>query len=194
MLYRKNFILCTYSPQKYIIKAGFLVHLENNIIEENTSMQLPDKALGKKGENVKKTWWKEAVVYQIYTRSFKDTSGDGVGDLNGVTEKLDYLQSLGVDILWLCPMYKSPNVDNGYDVSDYRDIMDEMGTMDDFDNMLKNIHSRGMKLILDLVLNHTSDQHPWFLESKSSKDNPKRDWYIWRDRPTNWESIFGEAH
>lgn len=140
---------------------------------------------------MKKTWWKEAVVYQIYTRSFKDTSGDGVGDLNGVTEKLDYLQSLGVDILWLCPMYKSPNVDNGYDVSDYRDIMDEMGTMDDFDNMLKNIHSRGMKLILDLVLNHTSDQHPWFLESKSSKDNPKRDWYIWRDRPTNWESIFG---
>ena len=140
---------------------------------------------------MKKTWWKEAVVYQIYTRSFKDTSGDGVGDLNGVTEKLDYLQSLGIDIIWLNPMYKSPNVDNGYDVSDYRDIMDEMGTMEDFDHMLEQIHSRGMKLILDLVLNHTSDQHPWFLESKSSKDNPKRDWYIWRDKPTNWESIFG---
>lgn len=146
---------------------------------------------GKKGESVKKTWWKEAVVYQIYTRSFKDNSGDGVGDLNGVTEKLDYLQGLGIDILWLCPMYKSPNVDNGYDVSDYREIMAEMGTMQDFDNMLAEIHSRGMKLILDLVLNHTSDQHPWFHESKSSKDNPKRDWYIWRDKPTNWESIFG---
>ncbi|MFD1032276.1 alpha-glucosidase [Metaplanococcus flavidus] len=140
---------------------------------------------------MKKTWWKEAVVYQIYTRSFKDISGDGVGDLNGVTEKLDYLQELGIDIIWLCPMYKSPNVDNGYDVSDYRGIMDEMGTMDDFDHMLEQIHARGMKLILDLVLNHTSDQHPWFLESKSSKDNPKRDWYIWRDKPTNWESIFG---
>lgn len=140
---------------------------------------------------MKKTWWKEAVIYQVYTRSFKDTSGDGVGDLNGVAEKLDYLQELGVDMLWLCPMYKSPNVDNGYDVSDYRDIMDEMGTMADFDNMLEGIHSRGMKLILDLVINHTSDQHPWFLESKSSRDNPKRDWYVWRDKPTNWESIFG---
>ena len=140
---------------------------------------------------MKKTWWKEAVVYQIYTRSFKDSGGDGVGDLNGVTEKLDYLKKLGIDIIWLCPMYKSPNVDNGYDVSDYRDIMDEMGTMEDFDRMLEQIHSRGMKLILDLVLNHTSDQHPWFHESKSSKDNPKRDWYVWRDKPTNWESIFG---
>ena len=167
------------------------MRLENKVIGENLCAQLPEKALGKKGESLKKTWWKEAVVYQIYTRSFRDTSGDGVGDLNGVTEKLEYLQRLGVDILWLCPMYKSPNVDNGYDVSDYRNIMDEMGTMDDFDNMLENIHSRGMKLILDLVLNHTSDQHPWFLESKSSKDNPKRDWYIWRDQPTNWESIFG---
>ncbi|TAA69154.1 alpha-glucosidase [Planococcus salinarum] len=140
---------------------------------------------------MKKTWWKEAVVYQIYARSFKDTSGDGIGDLNGVTEKLDYLQNMGIDIIWLCPMYKSPNVDNGYDVSDYRAIMDEMGTMEDFDRMLKEIHSRGMKLILDLVLNHTSDQHPWFHESKSSRDNPKRDWYVWRDKPTNWESIFG---
>lgn len=140
---------------------------------------------------MKEIWWKEAVVYQIYTRSFKDTSGDGIGDLNGVAEKLDYLKELGIDIIWLCPMYKSPNVDNGYDVSDYRAIMDEMGTMEDFDHLLEQIHSRGMKLILDLVLNHTSDQHPWFLESKSSRDNPKRDWYIWRDKPTNWESIFG---
>lgn len=140
---------------------------------------------------MKKIWWKEAVVYQIYTRSFKDTSGDGVGDLNGVIEKLPYLQRLGVDILWLCPIYKSPNVDNGYDVSDYQQIMKEMGTMNDFDHMLKEIHSSGMKLMLDLVLNHTSDQHPWFLESQASPNNPKRDWYIWRDKPTNWESIFG---
>lgn len=140
---------------------------------------------------MKKTWWKEAVVYQIYPRSFFDTNGDGVGDLNGVRAQLDYLQELGVDMIWLCPVYKSPNVDNGYDVSDYQEIMDEMGTMDDFDRLLEDIHSRGMKIMMDLVLNHTSDQHPWFLESKSSRDNPKRDWYVWRDEPTNWESIFG---
>ncbi len=141
--------------------------------------------------SLKKTWWKEAVVYQIYPRSFFDTNGDGVGDLNGVRAQLDYLQELGVDMIWLCPVYKSPNVDNGYDVSDYQEIMDEMGTMDDFDRLLEDIHSRGMKIMMDLVLNHTSDQHPWFLESKSSRDNPKRDWYVWRDEPTNWESIFG---
>ncbi|WP_254178188.1 MULTISPECIES: alpha-glucosidase [unclassified Planococcus (in: firmicutes)] len=141
--------------------------------------------------SLKKTWWKESVVYQIYPRSFFDTNGDGVGDLNGVRAQLDYLQELGVDMIWLCPVYKSPNIDNGYDVSDYQAIMDEMGTMDDFDRLLEDIHSRGMKIMMDLVLNHTSDQHPWFLESKSSRDNPKRDWYVWRDKPTNWESIFG---
>ncbi|WP_240616445.1 alpha-glucosidase [Planococcus maitriensis] len=141
--------------------------------------------------SLKKTWWKEAVVYQIYPRSFFDTNGDGLGDLNGIRAKLDYLQELGIDMIWLCPVYKSPNVDNGYDVSDYQAIMDEMGTMDDFDRLLEDIHSRGMKIMMDLVLNHTSDQHPWFLESKSSKDSPKRDWYVWRDHPTNWESIFG---
>ncbi|OED31960.1 glucohydrolase [Planococcus maritimus] len=140
---------------------------------------------------MKKTWWKESVVYQIYPRSFFDTDGDGFGDLNGVRAKLDYLQELGVDMIWLCPVYKSPNIDNGYDVSDYQAIMDEMGTMEDFDRLLEDIHSRGMKIMMDLVLNHTSDQHPWFLESKSSRDNPKRDWYVWRDKPTNWESIFG---
>ncbi|WP_253183184.1 alpha-glucosidase [Planococcus maritimus] len=141
--------------------------------------------------SLKKTWWKESVVYQIYPRSFFDTDGDGFGDLNGVRAKLDYLQELGVDMIWLCPVYKSPNIDNGYDVSDYQAIMDEMGTMEDFDRLLEDIHSRGMKIMMDLVLNHTSDQHPWFLESKSSRDNPKRDWYVWRDKPTNWESIFG---
>ncbi|WP_251047966.1 alpha-glucosidase [Planococcus sp. ISL-109] len=141
--------------------------------------------------SLKNTWWKEAVVYQIYPRSFFDTNGDGVGDLNGVRAKLDYLQELGVDMIWLCPVYKSPNVDNGYDVSDYQDIMDEMGTMEDFDRLLEEIHARGMKIMMDLVLNHTSDQHPWFRESRSSRDNPKRDWYVWRDQPTNWEAIFG---
>ncbi|EGA89839.1 alpha amylase catalytic region [Planococcus donghaensis MPA1U2] len=141
--------------------------------------------------DLKETWWKEAVVYQIYPRSFNDSNDDGIGDLNGITEKLDYLDELGVTIVWICPMYKSPNIDNGYDVSDYQEIMEEMGTMADFDRLLEELHKRGMRLIIDLVLNHTSDQHPWFLESKSSKDNPKRDWYVWRDQQTNWESIFG---
>lgn len=140
---------------------------------------------------MKKTWWKEAVAYQVYPRSFNDSNGDGIGDINGVTEKLDYLKELGIDVIWICPMYKSPNDDNGYDISDYQEIMDELGTMEDFDRLLEEVHARGMKLIIDLVINHTSDEHPWFVESRSSLDNPKRDWYIWRDRPTNWESIFG---
>lgn len=144
---------------------------------------------------MKKIWWKEAVVYQIYPRSFMDSNGDGIGDLKGVTSKLDYLKELGIDVIWICPMYKSPNDDNGYDISDYQDIMDEFGTMDDFNDLLKEAHKRGMKLILDLVINHTSDEHPWFIESRSSKENAKRDWYIWRDgkdgkEPNNWESIF----
>ncbi|MGN4141873.1 glycoside hydrolase family 13 protein [Staphylococcus equorum] len=143
-----------------------------------------------------KQWWKEAVAYQVYPRSFNDSNNDSIGDLQGVIEKLDYIQDLGIDIIWLSPMYKSPNDDNGYDISDYQDIMDEFGTMEDFDQLLDGVHQRGMKLILDLVVNHTSDEHPWFIESKSSKDNPKRDWYIWKDpkadgsEPNNWESIF----
>lgn len=140
-------------------------------------------------------WWKKATAYQIYPRSFMDSNGDGIGDLKGVTQKLDYLVDLGIDVIWICPMYKSPNDDNGYDISDYQDIMDEFGTMADFDELLEEVHKRGMKLILDLVINHTSDEHPWFIESRSSRDNPKRDWYIWRDgvdwkEPNNWESIF----
>jgi Glycosidases len=140
-------------------------------------------------------WWKEAVVYQVYPRSFKDSNGDGIGDLRGMIEKLDYLQDLGVNTVWLCPMFKSPQDDNGYDISDYQDIHFEFGNMQDFDDLLKAMHARGMKLLLDLVLNHTSDEHPWFIESRSSRDNPKRDWYIWRDgkdgkEPNNWESIF----
>lgn len=142
-----------------------------------------------------KVWWKEAVAYQIYPRSFMDSNGDGIGDLNGIILKLDYLKSLGIDVIWVSPFYKSPNDDCGYDISDYKDIMEEFGTMEDFDRLLTEVHKRGMKLIADLVINHTSDEHPWFIESRSSLDNPKRDWYIWRDgksgeEPNNWESIF----
>ena len=144
---------------------------------------------------MKEVWWKEAVGYQIYPRSFKDSNGDGIGDLKGITSKLDYLKDLGINVIWICPMYKSPNDDNGYDISDYQDIMDDFGTMKDFDELLEEVHKRDMKLIIDLVVNHTSDEHPWFIESKSSKNNPKRDWYIWREgkngiEPNNWESIF----
>lgn len=140
-------------------------------------------------------WWKEVVVYQVYPRSFMDSNGDGVGDLPGLISKLDYLKDLGINVIWICPMYKSPQDDNGYDISDYQDIHDEFGTMQDFDKLLSEVHKRGMKLIIDLVINHTSDEHPWFLESRKSKESSKRDWYIWRDgkdgkEPNNWESIF----
>lgn len=141
---------------------------------------------------MKQTWWKESVIYQIYPRSFKDSTGDGVGDLGGIIEKLDYLADLGVDILWLSPIYKSPNDDNGYDISDYRNIMTEFGQMEDFDRMLEGIHARGMKLMMDLVVNHSSDEHHWFQESRKSKDNPYRDYYMWRDeKPVSWPSFFG---
>ncbi|WP_436884380.1 alpha-glucosidase [Mammaliicoccus sciuri] len=140
-------------------------------------------------------WWKEAVCYQVYPRSFNDSNNDGIGDINGIREKLNYLKDLGIDVIWVSPIFKSPNDDNGYDISDYQDIMDEFGTMEDFELLLKETHDKGMKLILDLVINHTSDEHPWFIESKSSKDNPKRDWYIWQEgkdgkEPNNWGSIF----
>ncbi|MEK2690194.1 glycoside hydrolase family 13 protein [Bdellovibrio sp. GT3] len=143
----------------------------------------------------KKIWWKESVVYQVYPRSFKDSNGDGIGDLKGLISKLDYLKHLGIDVIWICPMFKSPMDDNGYDISDYQAIHEEFGSMADFDQLLKECHDRGIRLILDLVVNHTSDEHPWFIESRSSKDNKKRDWYIWRDgkdgqEPNNWESIF----
>ena len=145
---------------------------------------------------MRKTWWKECVVYQIYPRSFCDSNGDGIGDLNGITEKLDYLKELGVDVVWLSPVYRSPMDDNGYDISDYRSIQPEFGTMEDFDRMLAEMHRRGIRLVMDLVVNHTSDEHPWFVESRSSKENPYRDYYIWREpkenqEPNNWESVFG---
>ena len=142
-----------------------------------------------------KKWWKEAVVYQIYPRSFMDSNGDGIGDLNGITSRLDYLKDLGVDVIWLSPVYQSPNDDNGYDISDYRAIMQEFGTMEDFDRMLSEMHKRGIRLVMDLVVNHTSDEHKWFVESRKSKDNTYRDYYIWRDakegkEPNNWGSCF----
>ena len=139
---------------------------------------------------MEKTWWKEAVVYQVYWRSFYDTNGDGYGDLEGVIEKLDYIKELGIDVIWLNPFYESPDVDNGYDISDYQSVMAKAGTMATFDRLLDEVHKRGMKLIMDLVVNHTSDQHPWFLESRSSKDNPKRDYYIWKKETNNWRSYF----
>lgn len=140
-------------------------------------------------------WWKESVVYQIYPRSFCDSNGDGVGDLRGIISKLDYLHALGVDVVWLSPVYKSPNDDNGYDISDYQDIMDEFGTLADWDELLAGLHARGIKLVMDLVVNHTSDEHRWFVEARQSKDNPYRDYYIWRPgreghEPNNWESHF----
>lgn len=142
-----------------------------------------------------KRWWKEVVAYQVYLKSFMDSNGDGIGDINGLISKLDYLKELGIGLIWLSPMYKSPNDDNGYDISDYKDILDEYGTMKEFDNLLAECHKRDIKLIIDLVINHTSDEHEWFIEAKSSKDNSKRDYYIWREgkdgeEPNNWESIF----
>ena len=143
-----------------------------------------------------KKWWKEAVVYQIYPRSFMDSNGDGVGDLRGIKSRLSYLKLLGIDVIWLSPVYQSPNDDNGYDISDYRDIMTEFGTLEDFDEMLAEAHKLGIKIVMDLVVNHSSDEHRWFVESRKSKDNPYRDYYIWREakdgkEPNNWGSCFG---
>lgn len=141
-------------------------------------------------------WWESAVAYQIYPRSFQDSNGDGVGDLQGIISRLPYLSGLGIDLIWICPVYPSPNDDNGYDICDYQDIQKEYGTMEDFDELLHKAHELNIRVIMDLVVNHTSASHPWFIESKSSKDSPIRDWYIWRDakdgiEPNNWESIFG---
>ncbi len=143
----------------------------------------------------KREWWKDSLVYQIYPRSFQDSNGDGIGDLNGIRQRLSYLKDLGVDVIWLSPVYQSPNDDNGYDISDYQAIMEEFGTMEDFDALLGEIHGLGMKLVMDLVVNHTSDEHPWFQESRRSRENPYRDYYIWKEpkaggMPNNWASRF----
>ena len=143
------------------------------------------------------SWWQTGIIYQIYPRSFQDSNGDGIGDLDGIRQRLDYVESLAVDAIWLSPIYPSPMHDFGYDVADYTAVNPMFGTMADFDALLADVHDRGMKLILDLVPNHTSDEHDWFTESRSSRDNPKRDWYIWRDPapdggpPNNWLSFFG---
>jgi glycosidase len=152
-------------------------------------------------DQVQRAWWKEASVYQIYPSSFKDSNGDGFGDLGGIIEKLDYIKALGVDVVWCCPIYKSPQVDMGYDISDYKDIDARYGTMEDVDHLISGLHQRGLKFLMDLVVNHTSDQHEWFQQSRSSKHNTYRDWYIWRDPkldskgnrqpPNNWSSYFG---
>lgn len=152
-----------------------------------------------KMQSFAKKWWQKQVVYQIYPRSFYDTNGDGIGDLRGIIEKLDYLEYLGIRMIWLNPVYQSPNDDNGYDVSDFYDIMDEFGTMADYDELLEKAHEKNIKIVMDLVLNHTSDEHAWFIEAKQSKENPKRDYYIWADpkpdgsAPTNWASFFGTS-
>ncbi len=144
----------------------------------------------------KSLWWRDGIIYQIYPRSFADSNGDGVGDLPGITSRLDYLQWLGVDAIWLSPIYPSPMADFGYDVSNYHDIDPAFGTLADFDRLVTEAHARGIHVVLDMVMNHTSNQHPWFIESRSSRDNAKRDWYIWRDgrngrEPNNWEAVFG---
>src|SRR5262245_6591861 len=142
-------------------------------------------------------WWRNAVLYQIYPRSFADSNGDGIGDLDGIIGKLDYIKSLGVEGIWLSPIFTSPMCDFGYDVSDYKDIDPIFGTLDDFRVLLKETHKRGLKLIIDQVWSHTSDRHPWFVESRASADNAKADWYVWADPkpdgtpPNNWLSIFG---
>lgn len=145
---------------------------------------------------MKKAWWKESIVYQIYPKSFMDSNGDGIGDINGITSKLDYLQNLGVNVLWISPMLESPQDDNGYDISDYRKIYDTFGTMEEYETLLNEAHKRGIKVLMDLVVNHTSDEHEWFIESRKSKDNPYREFYIWKEgkdgkEPNNWGAAFG---
>ncbi|HXB91318.1 MAG TPA: alpha-glucosidase [Puia sp.] len=153
----------------------------------------PAPTTGNTSDSTRK-WWKEAVVYQVYPRSFKDSDGDGIGDLKGIISRLDYIKSLGVDVVWLNPIYSSPNDDNGYDISDYRNIMKDFGTMQDFDNLLKGLHDRKIRLVMDLVVNHSSDEHPWFVQSRSSRDNPYRNYYHWwnaeRGKPTYRWSFF----
>lgn len=145
--------------------------------------------------SIARKWWKAAVIYQVYPRSYYNSNGDGIGDLRGIIEKLDYIKDLGVDVIWLGPVYQSPNDDNGYDISDYCEIMEEFETMKDWEKLLAEIHNRGLKLVMNLVINHTSDIHPWFIESRASRNNEKRDYYFWRDgkngkEPNNWASFF----
>ena len=136
-------------------------------------------------------WWKQGVIYQIYPRSFSDSSGDGIGDLQGIISRLDHLVDLGIDAIWISPFYPTPDADFGYDISDHTDVDPRFGSLEIFDDLVQKAHNRDIKIILDLVLNHTSDQHPWFKESRSNRSNPKRDWYIWRKKKNNWMAVFG---
>lgn len=183
------------------MKLGTLCRLAKGVLGEgfmNTLLNLLNSEqdyLERSNSEIKRTWWKQSIVYQIYPRSFKDSNSDGIGDINGIIEKLDYLKDLGVDVIWLSPIYDSPNDDNGYDIRDYQKIMKEFGTMKDFDNLLEQVHSRGMKLIMDLVINHTSDEHFWFQESLNNPSSPYKDYYIWKkssddNPPNNWTSFF----
>ncbi|CAF4043123.1 unnamed protein product [Rotaria sordida] len=175
-------------------------HSKISTVAENSSTISKSESIIKSSfyptTNIRRKWWKESIAYQIYPRSFQDSNGDGIGDIRGIIQRLDHIKNLGADLIWICPVFKSANDDNGYDISDYQNIMDVFGTMEDVDELIKQVHNRNMRIIFDLVLNHTSDEHPWFIESRSSRTNSKRDWYIWRDgkpgglRPNNWESIF----
>ncbi|NLY18929.1 MAG: alpha-glucosidase [Clostridiaceae bacterium] len=179
-----------------MIQGKNILNGKNVTGQEKTEDKNIQKSSGEKCFSGERKWWKEAIVYQIYPRSFKDSNDDGIGDLKGIISRLDYLQELGINVVWLSPVYKSPNDDNGYDVSDYCDIMDEFGTLEDWEQLRDGLHKRGIRLIMDLVVNHTSDEHQWFIESRSSVDSPYRDYYFWRDgkngrEPNNWCSAFG---
>lgn len=174
------------------------VNIDINHDSEDMLASLPEKVTPKYSLDRSRNWWKETSVYQIYPRSFKDSDGDGIGDIKGIIEQLDYIQSLGIETIWFSPFFKSPQTDHGYDISDFKDIQPEYGDMRILDSLITEVHNRDMKIVLDLVLNHTSIEHPWFQESKSSKNNPKHDWYVWKDGknegpPNNWKNIMGQV-
>ncbi|MFJ5427874.1 alpha-glucosidase [Pectobacterium actinidiae] len=189
-------ILTTRITLSTILAAGLSFSAVNYAATNHNEQDTKTVIAVNDGVSAHPVWWKEAVFYQVYPRSFKDSNGDGIGDLKGLTEKLDYLKTLGINAIWINPHYDSPNTDNGYDIRDYRKIMKEYGTMDDFDNLIAEMKKRDMRLMIDVVVNHTSNEHKWFVESKKSKDNPYRDYYIWRDGkdgtpPNNYPSFFG---
>src|SRR5271165_3010453 len=171
----------------------------SSLLSQHVPQVAPFSAAAGASQAASRAWWKDAVIYEVYPRSFQDSNGDGIGDLNGITERLDYLQALGVDAIWLSPIYPSPQVDFGYDISNYENVDSQYGTLADFDQLVAEAKKHNIRIIMDMVMNHTSDKHPWFIESKSSRTNPKRDWYVWRDGkgpgipPNNWQSVFGHS-
>lgn len=184
----------------FILFAGYVVwvNLDSGHKNEELLANLPDTITPKYGIEKSRNWWKETSVYQIYPRSYKDSDGDGIGDIKGIISQLDYIKSIGFETIWFSPFFKSPQMDHGYDVSDYQDIQPEYGDLNILDSLIKEVHNRDMKIVLDLVLNHTSIHHPWFQESKSSRDNPKSDWYVWKNGknggpPNNWNNILGQV-